>query len=308
MRGLPRLMIFAFLDEFGHNGPFIHRDHPKHNTSPVFGLAGYLIPENQVRHFGTFFLKRKAELLSHDIQRAGKQAYEWEKKGTNLFTANSIVRYPEIRSSMFRMMNEIKSRDGKIFYYGREKIKDRFDLNANGLYKTIFSHSIRQINSYCESKDENFVIVLDENSARKELLETAAKTMFGSDPAKRMLSPPFEVESYLNQNIQAADWIATIVGRLWNNRLDPDGFANYSSYNKYFWQRLHAVATHSSVMKRSTPASENRATESARKVGSLGRALLAAQAKKQDSSVIIREIETVTTIQFSTDGEHGIKA
>jgi len=183
------------------------------------------------------------------------------------------------------MLNEVRARDGKVFYYGREKLRERDDLNANGLYKTIFSHAIRQIDSYCESINENFVIVMDENSVRKELLETAAKTMFGNEPARRMSSPPFEVESYLNQNIQAADWIATITGRLWNYRLDGDGFENYALYQDYFWSRIHAVATHSTVLKR--PASvKPRAAISERKLGALGHALVAAQEVKVGISVV----------------------
>jgi len=52
-------MIFAYLDEFGHIGPFYGREHPSYNTSPVFGLAGILLPEESVRPFATFFLKAK---------------------------------------------------------------------------------------------------------------------------------------------------------------------------------------------------------------------------------------------------------
>jgi len=281
-------MIFAFLDEFGHNGPYFAKDHAKYNTSPVFGLAGYLIPEKHVRGFGTYFIQRKAELLSEEIQRSGKQVYEWEKKGTSYFTANSIHRYPNVRAAMFRIINELKSKDAKIFYYGREKIRERDDLNANGFHKTIFSHAIRQIDAYCESVDQNFAIVLDEHSARRNLLETAAKTMFGSEPARRMISPPFEVESYLNQNIQAADWIATIIGRLWNYRLDQNGFENYAAYEKYFWQRIHANCTHSTVMKR--PPAKAQKPEQTEQLGPLGHALLAAQkAKHHNPSILVDE-------------------
>lgn len=259
-------MIFVFLDEFGHNGPYLGKDHPKHNTSPVFGLAGYMMPDHQIRGFGTYFIQRKKDLLSHDLAKTGKQAYEWEKKGTNLFTAASITRYPDIRDSMFRMLSEIRRRDGKLFYYGREKIRRTEDLNFNGLYKTIFSHAIRQIDAYCDSIGEYFVLVLDENSARLELLQTAAKTMFGEQPARRMISPPFEVESHLNQNIQAADWIATIVGRLWGYKLDEQGFAAYEPYQRYFWTRFHSVATHSTVMKRPTRP----AADAKEEIGTLG--------------------------------------
>lgn len=270
-------MIFVFLDEFGHNGPYFSRSHPRHNTSPVFGLAGYLMPESSVRNFGSFFINRKRDLLNEEITRSGKHAYEWEKKGTNYFTANSIRKYPKVRSGMFRMLNEIKSTNGKLFYYGREKRRETEEVNPNGLYKTIFAHAIRQLDAYCNSINQNFVIVMDENSVRRELLETAAKTMFGAEPIKRLLSPPFEVESHLNQNIQAADWIATIVGRLWNFRLDPEGFGDYAAYETYFWQRVHNNTTHSTVMKRP----RQKIAASSPSLGSLGLRLLEAQNSKQ---------------------------
>jgi hypothetical protein len=243
-------VIFAYLDEFGHNGPYYGRDHERYNTSPVFGLAGILLPSESVRSFASFFLKRKTELLAPDIARSNLQPYEWEKKGTNLFTERSITKYPEIKQTAFRLINQIRNWRGRIFYYGREKIRNRNDLNANGLYKTVLSHSLRQIDSYCAALGENFVVVVDEHSARKELLETAAKTMFGNNPTWQLSSPPFQVESYLNQNIQAADWIATLVGRLWNFKLDPSGFAGYAPYEKYYWTRIHSAATHSTVMER----------------------------------------------------------
>lgn len=289
-------MIFAYIDEFGHAGPYFGKDHPRFNTSPVFGLAGILLPEAKVRPFATKFLKRKSELLSIEIERSGKNGYEWEKKGTNLFTAKSITRYPNVRESMSRLINEIRNSQGRIFYYGREKIRNTEVVNANGLYTTVFSHAIRQIDAYCESIGENFVLIVDEHSSRRELLETAAKTMFGSVPARKLLSPPFEVESYLNQNMQAADWIATIIGRLWSYRLDPVDFVAYADYEKYYWQRLHGVVTHSTVMQRpkekapAKPAKEQ-------KIGNLGDVLLKAI---NDRDIIQASVEkTVTQVTIT---------
>ena len=74
--------------------------------------------------------------------------------------------------------------------------------------------------------------------------------MYGEPPANQLLSPPFEVESYLNQNIQAADWIAAIVGRLWSHELDPSGFHEYRIYKDLFWDRIHKVAAPSLVKRR----------------------------------------------------------
>lgn len=254
MRGLPCFMIFAFLDEFGHNGPWIARDHKQYNTSPVFGLAGYLMHESKIRSFGTCFLQIKEKYLSEDPTRKGRAFHEWEKKGTNLFTENSVKRYPSVRDCMFRLLNEIRKRDAKLFFHGREKIVGaQQNLNPEGLYKTVFADTIRRINSYCETNGENFVIVLDEHQAHKELLITAAKTMFGHTPARRMMCPPFEVESHLNQNIQAADWVATIVGRISNHTVDPTGFSGLSDYKAYFEERLNSLATHSTLWRREAP-------------------------------------------------------
>ena len=120
----------------------------------------------------------------------------------------SIARYPHFRSTGFRLLNLIRSVGGKAFYYGREKISGTTAVNSIGLYTTILGHTIRQLEDYCSSAQLNYVMVVDEHSARKELLATASKTMFGENPARRLLSPPFEVESYINQNIQAADWLS----------------------------------------------------------------------------------------------------
>ncbi|PKD78280.1 DUF3800 domain-containing protein, partial [Escherichia coli] len=34
----------VYLDEFGHVGPFLSRDHAQYKTSPVFGFGGFLLP------------------------------------------------------------------------------------------------------------------------------------------------------------------------------------------------------------------------------------------------------------------------
>lgn len=45
----------VYLDEFGHIGPFVSRHHKSYNDSPVFGLAGMLLPVEAVREFAIFF-------------------------------------------------------------------------------------------------------------------------------------------------------------------------------------------------------------------------------------------------------------
>ena len=79
------MTYFAYLDEFGHIGSYIRRTDPRYKDSPVFGLAGFVLPAAEVRGFGTWFFQRKCELLDFEIKRSGEHPAVWEKKGANAF-------------------------------------------------------------------------------------------------------------------------------------------------------------------------------------------------------------------------------
>ena len=81
--GGQRVTFFAYLDEFGHIGPYVSRGDPRYKESPVFGLAGFVLPAEAVRGFGTWFFQRKCELLAFEIARSGEHPALWEKKGAS---------------------------------------------------------------------------------------------------------------------------------------------------------------------------------------------------------------------------------
>lgn len=244
-------MHFVYLDEFGHIGPYVSRHSSKHNESPVFGVAGIILPENAVRPFATFFLKNKENNFASELNSSGKKIYKWEKKGTSFIRPGVMKQYPEARRTLHRVMKKVGDFGGHIFYYGREKQKGVHDhLNPTGLYTTCFAHALRRVNSYCEERNSSFVVVMDQHSARRELLETASKTMFGSNPCRNLASPPFEVESYLNQNIQAADWIATLVGRLTAREVSRDEYSDMDHIHQVFSERLYELRRYSLLEKR----------------------------------------------------------
>ena len=112
------MTYIAYLDEFGHIGPYIARDHPRHNDSPVFGLAGFIMPLEVVRGFGTWFYQRKCDLLDFEIRRSGEHPAVWEKKGSSLFTVRNVTQYPELRQTTFRLLNKIQNLGGHVFYRG----------------------------------------------------------------------------------------------------------------------------------------------------------------------------------------------
>jgi len=150
---------------------------------------------------------------------------------------------------MGRLINKIYKLDGKLFYHGREKYQAPQDCNSAGLYKTVLSRTIRKIDRYADVRQDQFMMILDQHSQRINLLATAAKTMFGNEPARNLIEPPFEVESHLYQTAQAADWIAAIVGRLMAYRAVEAQYSDWKWVEDRFGSRIENNVTHS-LMKR----------------------------------------------------------
>nr|WP_221235715.1 DUF3800 domain-containing protein [Sagittula marina] len=240
----------AYLDEFGHIGPYISRDDPRHNDSPVFGLAGLVLPIEEVRSFGTWFYQRKSELLAFEIERSGTPAAIWEKKGSALYTVKNVETYQELRHFTSRMFNKIKAVGGFAFYVGQGKPHSAEEHDPNALYRHILREAIKRIDQHCEEDCdpcERFLLTLDEHDQRDALITQAAVAMYGADRRRCLVEPPFQVESHRYQTMQAADWIAGLVGRLGAYWKAPDEFPENEIFARYFATRVHSCAVRSGI-------------------------------------------------------------
>lgn len=244
------LTYIAYLDEFGHIGPYVSRRDPKHNDSPVFGLAGLVLPIEEVRGFGTWFYQRKCELLAFEIARSGKPAPIWEKKGSALYTIKNVQSYQELRLFTGRMFNKIKTLGGFAFYVGQGKPHSADNHDPNALYQHILREAIKRIDQHCEEDcvpRKRFLLTLDEHDQRDALITQAAVAMYGAEQRRCLVEPPFQVESHRYQTMQAADWIAGLVGRLGAYWKAPDEFPENEIFAKYFATRLHRCAVRSGI-------------------------------------------------------------
>ena len=102
------------------------------------------------------------------------------------------------------------------------------------------------------------MMILDQHSSRLTLLESATRTMFGHHPTRWMVEPPFQVESHLYQTVQAADWIATLIGRIEACRARPQEYGDWEWAERLFGTKLQALVTHSTMWR--PPASDNTPT------------------------------------------------
>jgi ribosomal protein S27AE len=258
-KGIPMLQV-AYLDEFGHIGPYISHNHPKHNTHPVFGLGGFVLPYNEIRNFATFFFKLKVDLLSYEIKKSGKHPARWEKKGSALFTTKNIKKYRVLRQASFRLLNKIGSLGGYVFYVGIEKRRGEFNHDSKKVFYSVLKEAIKRLDQECSKCNAQLLIILDQQEdrvMRPQIVQYAAQEMFGGElPRKTLLEPPIQAESHLYQTIQCADWICGIVGRLVCFQSEPIHKQEFEWAQNYFRHRLAALARRSGIRNLGSPATK----------------------------------------------------
>lgn len=244
------VLYIVYLDEFGHIGPFISRDHERHNDSPVFGLGGIILPADQVRGFGTWFFNRKRQLLNWEIQQSGEHPAEWEKKGSSLYTAKNVNQFKELRQFTFRFLNKIRNCGGYAFYVGVEKQRGNENYDSAKTYYRVLDEAIKRLNDFCVKDNNNaqFMMVMDEHNLREQFITRATQSMYKSGEARTcLIEPPFQVESHRFQTLQAADWVAGLVGRFGAYWYASEQYPENECHQKYFETRLKQVEKRSSI-------------------------------------------------------------
>jgi hypothetical protein len=245
------IVHFAYLDEFGHIGPYVSRDHERYNESPVFGLAGLVLPVEEVRDFSSWFYKRKCELLSFEINRSGKHPAEWEKKGSALFTTANIGKYPELTRFTARFFNKIEKCGGKIIYVGIRKTAEPKEHQSQALYRAVLRETIKRLDQYCAhdcDEESRIMIFMDQHEERDALLTEASRSMFSRDsPRRHLVEPPVQMESHRYQTLQAADWICGLIGRFGAYWEDRESFPELRWTEELFHHRIARVAIRSGI-------------------------------------------------------------
>lgn len=216
------MLYFAYIDEFGHVGPYVSRSDPQHRTSPVFGFAGVLLPAAAVRDFGEYFLDFKRYLLGPEMKGRGvTDAVTWEKKGSALYTAQNYAKYRKAHTrGTNRLLNRIEEFGGRTIYVGACKDNPPLEHDSTELYRSTFELLLRRIDSFAAEQRAEVLVMMDEHEHRDMLLDQAAGMMYhDSERLRNLLEPPYQVEShrYLQSSARTglADWwgVSGLIGR-----------------------------------------------------------------------------------------------
>lgn len=248
----------AYLDEFGHVGQYVSRNHPRYKTHPAFGFAGLILPATEIREFAIYFFKLKCQLLKYELTHQNPRnlpAYQWEKKGSQLFALRNVTKYEALRRSTFRLLNHIEKIGGHVFYTGERKTTDPDAHDSTETFKRQLLQSVRKIDRFCGNSGSTFMLMLDEqrcgNEWRETNVEVCTLAMFedAAEKCRTLIEPPVQAESHLFQTIQCADWICGLIGRLTALLVAPDEYPELEPFDTFFSARLAKVTLPSSGLE-----------------------------------------------------------
>lgn len=210
-----------------------------------------VLPVYSVRGFGTWFFQRKCELLKWELEQSGEHPAHWEKKGSSLYTAKNVDKYPELRHFTNRFLNKIRREGGFVFYVGIEKPRTTERYVSKAVYYRILREAIKRLNEHCDAQHDQparFMIVMDEHELRHELITKASQAMFSkASPMRALIEPPFQIESHRYQTCQAADWLSALIGRLGAYWIETEEFPENEAFFRYFHERLNIASYRSGI-------------------------------------------------------------
>lgn len=228
-------MLVAYLDEIGETGAYISHDHERFNTSPAFGYAGFVIPDDRVREFGSNFTHQKRQLFKHEIAQAeakkpGSGAM-WEKKGAEYFHKRANIKNIENLRVFDSLVNKLLVCGGRVFYYADEKERGtpkqtRLDMDYRE--ESAMAETLNRLARCAEKRDQNMLVMIDQINEKERKLR--AHRMYGHvysrsqtfGEMKRIIEAPMHLDSGVSGSIQFADWIAAAIGRAIDYQLEEN--------------------------------------------------------------------------------------
>lgn len=223
-------MLLAYIDEIGEPGAFVSRTHPRFNTSPAFGYAGFIIPSDNARHFGAVFNTEKQTMFRTEIAAATHPG-RWERKGASMFRPDTATRFPQQMRMFSSLVRRVREFGGALFYYANEKplgTPGQVRIEPEVRETAAMQETLNRIARHADRCDQNVMVMIDQinEKTRAERLPNMYGHILGRagdfPEMRRIIEPPMHVDSVLSSNIQFADWVAACVTRAIDYQLTTD--------------------------------------------------------------------------------------
>ena len=236
-------MLLAYIDEVGETGAFVGKDHPRFNTSPAFGYAGFVVPAEEARRFGQWFTEEKRKVFATEIAASSRPA-QWERKGSSIFRTQTFERYPQQLRVFSSLVRRLRSLGGCLYYYVEEKplgTPNQTRLDTTARESGAMRETINRLARHADTHGEHVLILMDQVNEKQRVARMPAMYAHLFSRAgefaemKKVIEPPMHLDSAVSANIQFADWVAACVSRAVEHQL--------LEHSTYGWITGRVVAT-----------------------------------------------------------------
>lgn len=248
-------MLLAYIDEIGEPGAYVSKDHKRFNTSPVFGYAGFVLPERSARRFGQVFTQEKRTLFAKELEGV-EHPGRWERKGSDIFTHCAWADYKQ-QVRVFRgLVEQLDQLGGKVFYYADQKepgTPRQVKKSLEERESDAMQETVNRLCRHADTRGENLLIMVDQinEKQRAERVASLYAHIFSRAQSfpemRRAVEPPMHIDSALSSNVQYADWVAAAIGRAIDYQLEaeskydwiPEALGNHFHYRITTESKLH---------------------------------------------------------------------
>ena len=264
-------MLIAYIDEVGEAGAFISKDHRRFNISPVFGYAGFVVPEQHVHALSRDVAITKQRfhslLCGANQEEYDKYTPTWERKGADLLSKHAMARagrqeVDELRALLSRISGTY---GGKLFYFVREKpigspaqvwgkdTGNSWEAQREERTLECLGEAINRLCRHAEHEDENILLFQDMINEKQRFQQVRRSYAHIYSRIKehqemlRILEAPAYIDSELSTNIQCADWVAALIGRACDYQLVLN--SSYRWVADSFFSDLHGGFTYESTLQ-----------------------------------------------------------
>ncbi|WP_432789486.1 DUF3800 domain-containing protein [Brevibacterium sp. K11IcPPYGO002] len=248
-------MLLAYIDEIGEPGPYVAKDHPRFNTNPVFGYAGFVIPESSARRFGQIFTAEKRRVFASEL-RGVENPGRWERKGSDIFTPDAWRSYGE-QIRVFRgLINRLAELSGRVFFYAEQKevgTRKQVRLSDEQREASAMRESVNRLCRHADNCGENLLMLMDQINEKQRAARVAtiyAHIFSRAQEFREMnaaIEPPMHIDSALSSNIQLANWISASVSRAIDYQLERE--SKYDWVPQALGSHMHHRITYESKLR-----------------------------------------------------------
>ena len=222
------------------------------SMTPMFTLAGVILPVDRWRDYDRAFLRLKRDFFAKEIDASSKIDAVWEIKGSKLFSPRNA---DSERNKVFvyKVIDLIKSFDGSVV--GVNFLKSvRDPMARSSIYTKGLQILAERFDVFLRERDSKGFMIIDSRMAHMRkgsgvdytVAVSYLSYIFGNDEGrqlKKIVEAPMFADSGITAGLQIADIISGLIyADTYQHKLSPGGgdkevgFLNYAHCQKFHAQ------------------------------------------------------------------------